>query len=76
MSTDNHSQATQSQPADQHGDSGTGGIGCDLREAANELLEQTKGLRAELAKQAREHPLAAFGVAFAAGVLLARALRR
>jgi len=40
------------------------------------LLDQTKDLRAELAKQAREHPLATFGLAFAAGVLLARALRR
>jgi hypothetical protein len=48
----------------------------DLRDAGTRLLDSTKGLREELARQAQLHPLATFGAAFAAGVLLARALRR
>lgn len=40
------------------------------------LLDDTKGLRQEASQQARMHPLATFGVAFAAGLIIARALRR
>lgn len=52
------------------------GVERDLRAAGTRLLDETRGLRAELTKQAQQHPLAAFGLAFAAGVLVARALRR
>ena len=48
----------------------------DLRAAGTRLLDETRGLRAELTRQAQQHPLATFGVAFAAGLLVARALRR
>lgn len=47
-----------------------------LRDIGRRFLESTKGLTEEAAKQARLHPLAVFGVAFAAGIVLARALRR
>ena len=48
----------------------------ELRESGKRLLEETQGLRAELVKQAQRHPMAAFGLAFTAGLLVARALRR
>jgi len=48
----------------------------DLRAASTRLLDETRGLRAELTKHAQQHPLATFGIAFAAGLLVARALRR
>ncbi|HZP67416.1 MAG TPA: hypothetical protein VFB32_14030 [Rudaea sp.] len=48
----------------------------ELREVRARWLDETKGLRSELARQAQQHPLATFGVAFAAGLLVARALRR
>ena len=48
----------------------------ELRDAGTRLLDSSKGLREELARQAQLHPVATFGAAFAAGVLLARALRR
>ena len=40
------------------------------------LHEKAKGLADAVSEQARAHPLATFGIAFAAGALLARALRR
>ena len=52
------------------------GVEHDLRAAGTRLLDETKSLRAELAKQAEKHPLAVFGLAFAAGLLVARTLRR
>lgn len=48
----------------------------ELRDMGARLADSTKGLREELAKQAQRYPLATFGVAFAAGILVARALRR
>ena len=48
----------------------------NLREIGRNLLESTKALTDEAAKQARLRPLAVFGIAFAAGVVVARALRR
>ena len=48
----------------------------NLREIGRNLLESTKALTDEAAKQARLRPLAVFGIAFVAGVVVARALRR
>jgi hypothetical protein len=48
----------------------------NLREIGRNLLESTKALTDEAAKQARLRPLAVFGIAFVAGVIVARALRR
>lgn len=48
----------------------------ELRDMSQRLLDNTKGLREEVGKQARLHPLATFGIAFAAGIMVARALRR
>jgi len=47
-----------------------------LRDIGHDLLDSTKALTDEAAKQARLRPLAAFGVAFVAGIIVARALRR
>jgi hypothetical protein len=47
-----------------------------LRDIGNSLLDSTKTLTDEAAKQAHLRPLAVFGVAFVAGVIVARALRR
>ena len=48
----------------------------ELRDAGERFVEGTRTLRAAAIEQVREHPLAAFGVAFAAGVLASRLLRR
>jgi type II secretory pathway component PulF len=48
----------------------------NLREIGRNLLESTKALTDEAARQARLRPLAVFGIAFVAGVIVARALRR
>lgn len=70
-------QAEPAPAASANDDSGTCcGVEHELRAAGTRLLDETRGLRTELAKQAQQHPLAAFGLAFAAGVLVARALRR
>ena len=47
-----------------------------LRDIGNDLMDRAKALTDEANKQARLHPLAVFGVAFIAGVIAARALRR
>lgn len=47
-----------------------------LRQAGDHLLENAKTLSAAASKQMQLHPLAAFGVAFLAGVTAARLLRR
>ena len=47
-----------------------------LRQAGDHLLENAKTLTAAASKQMQLHPLAAFGVAFLAGVTAARLLRR
>ena len=48
----------------------------ELREIGARFADSTKSLREQLAKQAQSNPLTTVGVAFAAGILLARALRR
>jgi len=48
----------------------------DLRDASERLSEGAKKFGDAAAEQIREHPLAAFGIAFAAGVMLTRLLRR
>lgn len=48
----------------------------DMAEMAKTLRENTKGFADDAAKRVREHPLASFGLAFVAGILVARALRR
>jgi len=48
----------------------------ELRDIGRSLLDSTKGLRQEASKQAGLHPLATFGLAFTAGLIVARALRR
>lgn len=47
-----------------------------LRDIGRRVLDSTKALTDEASKQARLRPLAVFGVAFVAGVIVARALRR
>jgi ElaB/YqjD/DUF883 family membrane-anchored ribosome-binding protein len=47
-----------------------------LRQAGDHLLENAKTLTATASKQMQLHPLAAFGVAFLAGITAARLLRR
>jgi ElaB/YqjD/DUF883 family membrane-anchored ribosome-binding protein len=47
-----------------------------LRQAGDHLLENAKTLTAVASKQMQLHPLAAFGVAFLAGITAARLLRR
>ena len=47
-----------------------------LREIGQRLLDTTKELSDAAAKQARLRPLAVLGVAFVAGLVVARALRR
>jgi len=47
-----------------------------LRDVGRRILDTTKGLGDEATRQARLHPLAVFGVAFVAGIIVARALRR
>ena len=48
----------------------------ELREAGERFAEGAKTFGSAAADQVREHPMAAFGVAFAAGFILSRALRR
>jgi len=47
-----------------------------LRDIGRRLLDTSKELGDEAAKQARLRPLAVFGVAFVAGIIVARVLRR
>jgi hypothetical protein len=47
-----------------------------LRDLGRRMLESSKALSDEAVKQARLRPLAVFGVAFVAGVIVARVLRR
>ncbi len=47
-----------------------------LREMGRDLLESTRKLTEEATRQARMRPLAVFGIAFVAGVVVARMLRR
>jgi ElaB/YqjD/DUF883 family membrane-anchored ribosome-binding protein len=47
-----------------------------LRETGDRLLANAKELSETAGKQMRTHPLAAFGVAFVAGIAVARLLRR
>jgi len=47
-----------------------------LRDIGRRLLDTSKELGDEAAKQARLRPLAVLGIAFVAGVIVARALRR
>lgn len=48
----------------------------ELRDASDRFVEGTRTFRAAAVEQVREHPLAAFGVAFAAGVIVTRLMRR
>lgn len=47
-----------------------------LRESGERVLANAKDLGDVASKQMRSHPLAAFGVAFVAGIAIARLLRR
>jgi ElaB/YqjD/DUF883 family membrane-anchored ribosome-binding protein len=47
----------------------------DLRDAGTRFSEGAKKFGDALAEQVREHPMAAFGIAFAAGVVFSRWLR-
>jgi len=47
-----------------------------LRDISRNLLDSTKALTEEARRQAQLRPLAVFGVAFVAGLIVARALRR
>jgi len=47
-----------------------------LRDIGRRLLETSKELGDEAAKQARLRPLSVVGIAFVAGLVVARALRR
>jgi ElaB/YqjD/DUF883 family membrane-anchored ribosome-binding protein len=47
-----------------------------LRDTGERLLASAKDLGDVAGKQVRTHPLAAFGVAFVAGIAVARLLRR
>jgi len=47
-----------------------------LRDLGRRMRESTKALTDEATRQARLRPLAVFGLAFLAGVVAARALRR
>jgi len=48
----------------------------ELREAGERFVEGAKTFGSAAAEQVRAHPLAAFGIAFAAGYVLSRAMRR
>ena len=48
----------------------------ELRDAGARLTDGARTLGSALSEQVREHPLAAFGIAFAAGVIVSRAMRR
>ncbi|MDR3386082.1 MAG: hypothetical protein P4L92_03445 [Rudaea sp.] len=47
-----------------------------LRDSGERLLASAKQMSGLAEKQVRTHPLAAFGVAFVAGIAVARLLRR
>ncbi|NCT68215.1 MAG: hypothetical protein GXC76_11340 [Rhodanobacteraceae bacterium] len=47
----------------------------ELRSAGERFSEGARTFGAAAAEQIRQHPLAAFGIAFAAGVLVSRLLR-
>lgn len=47
----------------------------ELRDAGERFSEGAKKFSEAATEQIREHPLAAFGIAFAAGVVLSRLLR-
>jgi ElaB/YqjD/DUF883 family membrane-anchored ribosome-binding protein len=47
----------------------------ELREASGRFASGARKFGEAASEQIREHPLAAFGIAFAAGVVLSRALR-
>ncbi|GAA0718561.1 hypothetical protein [Dokdonella soli] len=47
----------------------------DLRDAGTRFAEGAKKFSDAAVEQVREHPLAAFGIAFAAGVVVSRWLR-
>lgn len=47
-----------------------------LRETGERLLENAKSLSAEASRHTRQHPLAAIGIAFAAGIVVSKLLRR
>jgi len=47
-----------------------------LRDASDRLIESAKTFTAAAGKQMQMHPLTAFGVAFLAGVTVAKLLRR
>ena len=79
--TDPHAQPAAPRPANDEGcchgaESELRAAGARLLDETKNLMDETRSLRAELAKQAQQHPLATFGIAFAAGLLVARALRR
>jgi len=46
------------------------------REHGEELLASAREIGGVAEKQVRAHPLAAFGIAFAAGIIVAKLLRR
>lgn len=48
----------------------------DLHDAGDRFVDGARKLGATAAGQIREHPIAAFGVAFAAGIVLSRLFRR
>jgi ElaB/YqjD/DUF883 family membrane-anchored ribosome-binding protein len=48
----------------------------ELREAGERFAEGAKTFGAAATEQVRAHPMAAFGIAFTAGFILSRALRR
>ncbi|HEY6943030.1 hypothetical protein [Dokdonella sp.] len=48
----------------------------ELREAGERFAEGAKTFGSAAAEQVKAHPMAAFGIAFAAGFILSRALRR
>jgi ElaB/YqjD/DUF883 family membrane-anchored ribosome-binding protein len=48
----------------------------DLRDARDRFTEGARTFRGAAEEQVREHPLASFGVAFLAGVVASRLLRR
>ena len=47
-----------------------------LRQAGDRLVENAKVLSAEASRHTRSHPLAAIGIAFAAGIVVSKLLRR
>lgn len=47
----------------------------ELRDAGDRLAGGAKKFSAAATEQIREHPLAAFGIAFAAGIVISRLLR-